>query len=607
MPNFYSDSEEWKWLLSNGFDWNNLIPLYCKNFPTEDGLENEEEVIEFYKELLSSIGEWSATSVKNRARNLDKFGAGKVEDGTTVPNEYLLELYQEAKELGIFALTAKREFGGMGVPSSIFLVALTLISEACQASAVQIGFFTSIIDMVDRFCSKETKNRIIPQIISGDLSGAMCLTESDAGSDVGNIRTSATLVVDDKYLINGSKIFITNGGGGIGFVLARIQGAPLGLEGISLFFLEEWIEENGERKHNYYIGKNEDKMGIHGSFTCEIIYENSLATLVGEENKGFEYMLHLMNEARIGVGMQSLGGMQSCLSLSQQYSKERKQFGKQISELPLLKRFIKEMEIETDAFRALMVDTSVYFDIYQKLDMKKRNKEELTENEEKLLNEAMKWTRRRTPLVKYYGAECFTDLSKKAIQVHGGYGFMKEYDAERLHRDSFAPLLYEGTSQIQALMAMKDVLKFTLKNPSKFIQSMLLPQKNDDIIHSDAKYGDDFAKIHFKFKKNMAKLLLRVLKPNTSDMFNPKAWQDPDAIEHLMMHAETLCKGLSYIETLRVLSRHAQKDNSRKQLFNDYYQLVSPRLEAVYTDWKMFTPYGVEIEEEILNDDDDDE
>ena len=418
----------------------------------------------------------------------------------------------------------------------------------------------------------------------------MCLTEPDAGSDVGNIRTSATPTDNGKYLLNGSKIFISNGGGGLGFVLARIKDAPEGLDGISMFFAEEWLGEGEDKKHNYYMGKNEDKMGLHASFTCEIIYENSIATLVGEPHKGFQYMLHLMNEARIAVGMQCSGGIEACVKISKKYASERVQFKKPIGELPSLKRILDDMQVESDAIRALLFDTALYFDIYSKLDLKKGQEGKLSDQEEKLLREAKKWTRRRTPLVKYYGAEAFTTLSRKAIQVHGGYGFMREYDAERLHRDSFAPLLYEGTSQIQALMAMKDLMKFTFKNPSKFVQSMLLPHQNDNIINADSKYGDGFAKIHYKFKKNMSKMLLSVLRPDTKDIFNAKAWQDEKNIEHLMMHSETLCQGLSYIETLRVLSRHGQKDKERKDLFNKYYQLVAPRLEAIYTDWKMFTP-----------------
>ncbi|MBL6991461.1 MAG: acyl-CoA/acyl-ACP dehydrogenase [Bacteriovoracaceae bacterium] len=588
MKNYYSDNSEWQWLLKNAIDWKAILPLYYPKYPTEEEFQNEEEVISFIHELLSTIGDWAGGAVKNRARDLDQQGAGKVEDGKAVLGEHLQQLYKEARELEFFGLTAPRSFGGMEMPYFVILISLSMLSRSCQASSTQLSFYTSIIDMIDRFCDKETRQKYIPQIIAGKLSGAMCLTEPGAGSDVGVLRTVAERQDDGTYLLTGTKCFITNGGGGLGFVLARLKDAPEGLSGISMFFVEEWIGEGDNRKHNYTIGKNEDKMGFHGSFTCEVIYEKSVAHIVGAENEGFQYMLHLMNEARIAVGMQGLGGIEACCQVAREYAGQRVQFQKPIEQLPLLKRLLYEMEVERDAFRALMVDTIIYFDIYQRLDIKKRHDEKLSEEEEKLYKEAMKWTRRRTPLVKYYGAECYTKLSTKAIQVLGGYGYMKEYDAERLHRDSFGPLLYEGTSQIQSLMAMKDLIKFTFRNPTKFLQTMFFPHQASTEIFSDVTYDGKFAKVHYRFKKNIAKLFIKTLKPDSKDLFNSRAWQSAESFEKMMMHAETICEGLSYIETLRVLSRHANKDKGREKLFDQYRMLIIPRLEHIYSDWQNF-------------------
>ena len=167
-------------------------------------------------------------------------------------------------------------------------------------------------------------------------------------------------------------------------------------------------------------------------------------------------MLHLMNEARCAVGLQALGGIEATLHYARKYAEERKQFGKNLLDLPLYARNVKDWETERDAFRALMFDSISYFDQYAKLDLKKRH-EGLNDAETKQLERAKKWVRRRTPIVKAYGAEAFTRLSTKGIQALGGYGFIEEYDAARFHRDSFAPLLYEGTTQIQALMAMSCV------------------------------------------------------------------------------------------------------------------------------------------------------
>ena len=278
--NYYSDSAEWKWLFKNAIDWDKIIPLYYPEFPTADGFNNKEEVIAFIEEMLTATGEWTGGAVTERARRLDEEGAGEVKDGYTIPGQALQEFYDEAKELQIIGLSAPQDFGGMGAPVIANMLAFTQINRACISSATQLGFFTSIIDMLERFADKEDAQRLIPKIVAGELSGSMCLTEPGAGSDLGSIKTTATKQDDGTYLLNGSKLFITNGGGGLGFVLARIKGAPEGLHGISLFLCEQDIEENGEKKQNYQITKNEHKMGLHGSFTCEVVYENSRAKLV---------------------------------------------------------------------------------------------------------------------------------------------------------------------------------------------------------------------------------------------------------------------------------------------------------------------------------------
>ncbi len=589
--NYYSDEAEWKWLFKNAVDWDKIIPLYYPEFPTADGFNNNEEVIQFIEDMLTATGDWAGTAITERARKLDENGAGTLEQGNTIPGEELTALYNEAKELGAFGLSAPSEYGGMGAPAIANLIAFTQVNRACISSGTQIGFFTSIIDMVERFCDEEDKQRLLPQLIAGDLSGSMCLTEPGAGSDVGSVKTTAALQEDGTYLLNGTKMFITNGGGGLGFVLARVKDAPEGLAGISLFL----CEQNVDGKQNYIVSKNEHKMGLHGSFTCEIVYENSKAKLVGKENQGFRLMLHLMNEARIAVGLQCLGGMEATLHYAREYAKERSQFGKKLLELPLYARNIKDWEVERDAFRALMVDTISWFDQYQRLDLMKRHGKELTEEQVKQFNEAKKWVRRRTPLVKAYGAETFTYLSQRGIQALGGYGFIEEYDAARFHRDSFAPLLYEGTTQIQALMAMKDLMKFVMRSPYKYFTGLVNANPIANFFGASSECESSFFATQYEFKKNFVKLLIKTLKPGTDTenpgelkrFFNAKEWLKEENVMKLMVHAETIMYCLSYIEVLRVLTQHAKKDGAREELFNDYYKLVQPRLAAIYTDWSL--------------------
>jgi alkylation response protein AidB-like acyl-CoA dehydrogenase len=591
--NFYSDESEWKYLFRNAIDWDTIIPLYYTKFPTEDGFNNKEEVIDFLEELVTSTGDWTGNSLAPRARELDETGAGKVENGVTIPSAPLQKTYDEATELQFFGLTADPEYGGLGVPVATGMVSFTQVNRACVSTATQMGFFTSIIDMIERFCEKEDCERLIPQIISGKLSGSMCLTEPGAGSDVGSLKTTAEKMDNGLYKLNGAKLFISNGGGGLGFALARIKGAPEGLNGISLFLVEQHRDD--VEGLNYTVTKTEEKMGLHGSFTCEVVYENSVAKLIGKEHQGFRYMLHLMNEARIGVGLQALGGIEASLAYARQYAEQRVQFGKPITELPLFKRNLEDWETERDAIRCLMVDTLNFYDIYQKLDLKKRHGGELTDQEENLFKEAMKWTRRRTPLVKYYGSESFTYLSQCGIQALGGYGFIKEYDAERFHRDSFAPLLYEGTSQIQALMAMKDLMKVVTRSPGKFFQSIAGGHPLSNLFTKETEFEREFHGLQYDFKKKLSFLIVKCLKPEAdlgnfnevSKFFNAKNYLTEENFNKLMTHAETICQGLSYLETLRVLSQHATKDKERGDLFFRYLTLVKPRFEAIFTDWKI--------------------
>ncbi|PIP89658.1 MAG: hypothetical protein COW01_04530 [Bdellovibrionales bacterium CG12_big_fil_rev_8_21_14_0_65_38_15] len=580
--NYFSDEKEWQWLFRHGIDWETIIPLYYKSFPTEDGLNSKEEALQFFKELMASTGEWCGTSVQDRAAKLDDEGAGQVVDGKTIPSPALAELYQEAKDLQLYGISLPTKHGGMGVPASLHMVVLGQLSRACVASSTQLAFFTSIGEMIHRFCDDETADRLVPKIVAGELSGSMCLTEPGCGSDLGLIRTTAAPQPDGSYHINGSKIFITNGGGGIHFTLARVNGAPEGLDGISMFLLEQDL---GEGKNNFNVVKNEEKMGMHGSFTTEILYENSKAHIIGKEGEGFKMMLHLMNEARIAVGMQSLGVIEASIGYAVNYANERQQFGKPISELPLMKRLLNDFTTERDAIRALMVDTISHFDIFQKLDLKQRHTGDLTKEEQNLLEEARLWTRKRTPLVKYYVCETGVTLSQRAIQVLGGYGFMHEYPVERYHRDSFGPLLYEGTSQIQALMALKDVVKYAIKDPKRFFQNVLFKHPGADLLSGSEEWSKDFKSIHYRFKKKMLGLLITSLKPEGSKVFNAKSWQSEAGVDKLMVHAETLTQALSYMETLRVLCEHSNKDKARADLFFRYKKLITPRLEGIYADW----------------------
>ena len=590
--NYFSDAPEWQYLFKNAINWDTIIPLYYPSFPTTHGFNNKEELISFFEQILETTGKWAGETVKARAMELDEVGCAKVRpDGSVELLEPIQKTYLEAKQLEIFGASVDEKYGGMGLPIAVSMVLFEQIARACISTSTQIGFFTSIVDMIERFCDEETKSRLIPQIVAGTLSGSMCLTEPDAGSDVGALRATAEKQSDGTYLLNGTKMFITNAGGGLGFILARIKGAPEGLSGISLFLAEEKV--NG--KQNYRVTKIEEKMGMHGSMTCEVVYENTIASLVGQENEGFKIMLHLMNEARISVGLQSIGGIEAGLDIARSYTEVRKQFGKRVIDLPLFRRNFNDWETEQDAFRALMMDTISSFDIFQRLDLKQRHTNDLSDIEKRLFKHHHEIVRARTPLVKYSGSEMYATLSTKAIQSLGGYGYMKEYEVERIHRDCFGSLLYEGTSQIQALMAMKDYVKKVMRNPAKYVQGIVTGHPIGNIAEK-SEFKKTYLNLQYDFQKNFASLVLNCFTPESgllnklshlNDYLNKEYWQDSEKLEKVMTHAETLCQALTMLEMIQVLGKHAENDTARKKLFQNYLLLALPRLEAIYKDWEL--------------------
>ncbi len=583
--NYYADESEWKWLFNNAIDWDTILPLYYPD-PSQKDFQSNKEIIEFFEDLLSHTGKWAATKIWERSSRLDIEGAGEIKAGKTIPSSTLSEFYKEAQELGAFGLNLPEEYGGLNAPTLLHFILGAQIARGCPSSCLQWCFFTATAEMINYLCPAQICEKYIPQIVAGKISGCMCITEPGCGSDVGQIITSAILQPDGTYLLKGNKIFITNGGGGLAIVLARIKGAAEGLSGLSIFFVEQEIDG----KQNYYIAKNENKMGLRGSFTCNIVFENTKAYLVGEENNGFKLMLNFMNEGRMGVASQSLGAIEACIAYAKKYANERMQFGKPIAQLPLLKRIIEDMETERDAIRVLFVDTLTYFDIYQYLNLKKHKQGRLEAKEQSLYKSAKTQMRKRTPLIKFYTTEAYTSISKIAIQVLGGHGFMKDHPVERLHRDSFGPLLYEGTAQIQALMALKDTIKYLFTYFPQFIFHLVAAHPLISMLLLRKNYQRSFYTVYYRSYSRMLSLFIKSLRPRGLKMLSRRNWQQQKNIEDIMIHAEGICQMLSYLETLEILKQHIQKSPARESLFWNYLILVKPRLEMIYCDWKIRKP-----------------
>lgn len=580
-------NSEWLWLFEHALKWEEILAVY----PKDVNLKNTQEAQVYFKEVLEAVGQWCQDKIAPRALALDQQGAGIVKDGKTYANPLLEELYKEAVELNFFSLVTGREFGGLNLPIALNMIAFSFIGRACLASSSQLNFFPSMIDMLERFCDKEDAQRLIPKIIKGEISGSMGLTEASAGSDIGSLTTMAKRLPDGTFSLSGNKIFISNGGGGFSFVLARTEGAADGIKGISLFLVEQFLEDKQglDQKLNYQVIKDEKKMGMKGSFTCQVVFENSVGKLVGEENKGLLLMFHLMNMSRIGAGAQALGIMEASLDYVKKYAIDRKQFGVSLLELPLYKRNFNQWSVECDAYRALLVDSLNSFTVYHGLDLKKRKSGTLTKDEQKILDEALVTVRLRTPLVKYYGTEIAVEISKKSIQALGGHGIMLDHAVERLHRDSFGPLLYEGTSQIQALMVFKDLMKNIIKHPGDYFGPLFTgPTAMVSLVGQDT-HLREYLKLDRQFKRQLAKLFLKTMRPDELlKIFEKDMWLEQSRIDKFTIHAESICQSLAYLETLKVLADHARLQNSRSKLMYDYLKIIHPRLMAIFDDWRQW-------------------
>src|SRR5215472_6300261 len=301
------------------------------------------------------------------------------------------------------------------------------------------------------------------------------MTEPEAGSDVGNIGTTATRQPDGSWRINGRKQFISSGNGEVGVLLARAVPGSKGLNGLALFLVPRCVPdaETGERE-NYAVERAEEKVCINGSPTCALAFQDTYAEIMGSPGDGWRHITTFMNEARIAVGVQACGVAQASLVAAREYAAQRVQMGKPIREPPLVAEMLLDMQTTVVGLRALWMETAVAYDLVQGIQRRLNTLSEVDPQRPALEARERRigrYLRELTPLVKYYGSEEAIRVARMGMQVFGGYGVVKEYEVERFLRDSLILPIYEGSSQIQALMAVKDLLKSVMRDP----RSLLVP------------------------------------------------------------------------------------------------------------------------------------
>ncbi|MBI4403538.1 MAG: acyl-CoA dehydrogenase family protein [Deltaproteobacteria bacterium] len=454
--NYYIDYTERTGQISKYSDLEKLAMPIEDAFGDTSTFQNAKEAMELYDGVLSEIGKLCANEVQPAAAEIDKTGV-RLSDGEVSMPKPLEDNLLKARDLGVFAGGVSRKYGGYNLPKIVQTVALEMFAQACPNTALAIAAF-SMSDFLEDYGTEEQKQTYIPKFISNEWRTSMALTEANAGSDLGQLRASGKKE-GDRYVINGTKQFISYGNEHVTFALVRTDPHSSGLNGLSVMIVPRDIGG----KPNFKIPKIEDKVCLHGSPTCEMIFENSIGFLMGPEGMGFKVMAELMNRARLGMGVIALGLATAARDEAKKYAKTRVTMGKPIIQHPMVADMIYEMEIEIRAMRALATEAAAACDwmrIYQK------------KGDEKNFRKWKKRFRRLTPLVKYMCAEKCVLFTRNALQIFGGYGVCKDYPAERFMRESLIHPIYEGTSQIQSLMVLKDTLKDVATQAGGFLGSL---------------------------------------------------------------------------------------------------------------------------------------
>jgi alkylation response protein AidB-like acyl-CoA dehydrogenase len=393
--------------------------------------------------------------------------AAELVDGEVILPESTQKAYEMLKEAGLVSLSVREEYGGFELPGFASNVVIQMVSRANAGLMTIVGLQSGTAEDIQRYASEELRNEFLPRFASGEVLGSMDLTEPQAGSDLGAIQTRAR---DEGEIskITGDKIFITNGGAEVHLVLARdddnYEASKGSTKGLSLFICPRTRRDGS--KNGVTVERLEHKMGIHCSPTAAVHFEDAEAYRIGDKGEGFKAMLDLMNNARVGVAAQGIGIAEAAVGEAIQYSKQRKQFGVAIGDQPLMKNLLSRMVRDLEGSRALLYRCLLLLDRNHSIEQHLKNNPELSETEVAELKHIVERnsvrTRLLTPLSKYLATESADWITRAAIQVHGGIGFMAESTVGKLHNDAIITTIYEGTSEIQVSFALKEIGKGAL-------------------------------------------------------------------------------------------------------------------------------------------------
>lgn len=455
MANYYTDHPEIEFHLSHPL-MKRIVDLKERNYEDKDKFADApvcyEDAIENYKRILDITGDVAANIIEPNSEDVDLEGP-HLENGRMIYASKTYENLDATRKAGLWGVSMPRRYGGLNLPNTTFSMLSEIISAA-DAGFQNVWSLQSCIDTLYEFGSEEQRQKYIPRISAGETM-SMDLTEPDAGSDLQRVMLKATFDEENNcWRLNGVKRFITNGDSDIHLVLARSEEGTKDGRGLSMFIYDK-------RDGGVDVRHIEHKLGIHGSPTCELTYKNAKAELCGSTRLGLiKYVMALMNGARLGIAAQSVGVEQEAYNEALAYAKERAQFGKKIINIPAVYDMLSRMKAKLDAGRSILYQTARYVDIYKALEDIARDRT-LTPEERKEMKLYSRLADAFTPLAKGMNSEYANQNAYDAISVHGGSGFIMEYKCQRLFRDARIFSIYEGTTQLQVVAAIRYVTNGT--------------------------------------------------------------------------------------------------------------------------------------------------
>ena len=449
MANLYNDNRDLKFHLTHPM-MQKLVMLKERNFADKSSFDyapiDFEDAMDSYERVLEVVGEISGDIIGPNAESIDAEGP-RVVDGRVIYARGTQENLDALVKAGLLGITLPRRFGGLNFPIVPYIMAADIVSRA-DAGFVNIWGLQDCAETLNEFASEEQKEKWLTRVVQGETM-AMDLTEPDAGSDLQAVQLKATWSEEKgTWLLNGVKRFITNGDGDIALVLARTEEGTRDGRGLSMLVYDK-------RKGGVTVRRIEHKMGIIGSPTCELVFKDAPGELIGSRKMGLiKYVMALMNGARLGIAAQSVGISEAAYREALQYAKERAQFGKAIIEFPAVYEMLSVMKAKLDASRTLLYETSRFVDIYKTYQHISEERK-LTNAERDEMKEFQRLADLFTPLAKGLTSEFCNQNAYDAIQIHGGSGFMKDYAVERIYRDARITSIYEGTTQLQVVAAIR--------------------------------------------------------------------------------------------------------------------------------------------------------